>query len=103
MSQAEEERQDTLKVTRAFNENRDSSSCSLGRGGRGRENCTAQQQKADKSDAYPRLRLISPKLIRAGYPCLHTRTTWSRKTDKQPDPSGLGIDFTEALLICKIL
>ncbi len=48
---SEEERQDALKVMRAFNENRDSSSFSRGRGGRGRGNSTAQRPKTDKSEA----------------------------------------------------
>ncbi len=57
---SEEERQDALKVMRAFNENRNSSSYSRGPGGRGRGNSTAQTR--------PRPRLISPKLRRVECP-----------------------------------
>jgi hypothetical protein len=46
---SDEERHDALKVMRAFNENRDSSS--RGRGGSGRGNSTGQRPKADKSEA----------------------------------------------------
>jgi hypothetical protein len=46
---SEEERQDALKIMRAFNENRDPSS--PGRGGCGRGNRTAQRPKAGKSEA----------------------------------------------------
>jgi hypothetical protein len=46
-----EERQDALKVIRAFNENRDASSFSRGRSGRSRGNRTVQRPKTDKSEA----------------------------------------------------
>ena len=48
---SEDERQEALKVMRAFNESRNSTSNSRGRGGRGRGNRTSQRQKSDKSEA----------------------------------------------------
>ena len=48
---SEDERQKALKVMRAFNESRNSTSNSRGRGGRGRGNSTSQRQKSDKSEA----------------------------------------------------
>jgi hypothetical protein len=48
---SEDERQEALKVMRAFNESSNSTLNSRGRGGRGRGNRTSQRQKSDKSEA----------------------------------------------------
>ena len=83
---SEEERQDALKVMRAFNENRDSSSYSRGRGGRGRGNRTAQRPKADKSEAEADIAEITS----GGVSCFNAEIT-----GKISDLSTLDDDDTE--------
>jgi hypothetical protein len=82
---SEEERQDALKVMRAFNENRDSSS--RGRGGRGRGNRTAHRPKADKSEAEADIAEITS----GGVSCFNAEIT-----GEISDMSTLNDDDTEA-------
>ena len=83
---SEEERQDALKVMRAFNENRDSSSFSRGRGGRGRGNRTTQRPKTDKSEAEADIAEITS----GGVSCFNAEIT-----GKISDMSTLDDDDTE--------
>ena len=68
---SEDERQEALKVMRAFNESRNSTSNSRGRGGRGRGNRTSQRQKSDKSDAEAEFADIAS----GGVSCFHAEIT----------------------------